>query len=822
MSGPALSDHEHPESHSSQSQSLGLRSSSYRSETHMEQDSNHEDADPTYHNQRDHGRFPHDSGADGLRSTRTSAQSFTARSLLMGLAIGTLITFSNTYFGLQTGWISTMAMPSSLIGFAAFKALSRHLSFPFTPIENVLIQTVAGAVGSMPLGCGFVGVIPSMEFLLRDGPDGERGADDGQGEGGPLKLPFGKLVVWSLGVCLFGVVFAVPLRKEVIIREKLKFPSGTATALMIRVLHGGGQTEEKGETVGITGEWRRRSRPDSGNEQERTTLLAREEREEASHSISRLAHAERDGRKDWKAKIKLLTYAFGISASYTLASYFIPQLRDLPIFGFSLASHWLWTLNLSPAYIGQGIIMGPSTSLHMLAGAILGWGILSPLAKHRGWAPGPVDSWEDGSKAWIVWVSLAIMLADSIINLGWLILRPFTTYGPLLLHTITRKDFWVGGFRPSRGRNSYTAILPLHDNDSDKEDAPPSELVSTSTVLILLPLTLVLNVICMHVSFGNLITPALAILATLLALLLSVMGVRALGETDLNPVSGISKLTQLIFALATPASSHTRRTAVVTNLLAGAVSEAGALQAGDMMQDLKTGHLLGASPKAQFYGQLIGSLFGAVASAAVYKLYITVYDVPGPMFQVPTAYVWIFTARLVTGQGLPEMAWQTATIAGVVFAVITVVRIMGAKHGKDGASAPWRPWIPGGIAVAVGMYNVPSFTLARAIGGVIVLWWGWVERRQQEQPRSQRWWSSGNGAVDDDDGDDTNALPSGIQRSSAVKSNDGKQRVGKGIGRDGDSDGGSTVVILASGLILGEGVVSIINLALASAGVPHL
>lgn len=209
-----------------------------------------------------------------------------------------------------------MAMPSSLIGFAAFKALSRHLSFPFTPIENVLIQTVAGAVGSMPLGCGFVGVIPSMEFLLRDGPDGERGADDGQGEGGPLKLPFGKLVVWSLGVCLFGVVFAVPLRKEAIIREKLKFPSGTATALMIRVLHGGGQTEEKGETVGITGEWRRRSRLDSGNEQERTTLLAREEREDPSHSISRLAHAERDGRKDWKAKIKLLTYAFGISASY--------------------------------------------------------------------------------------------------------------------------------------------------------------------------------------------------------------------------------------------------------------------------------------------------------------------------------------------------------------------------------------------------------------------------------------------------------------------------------------------------------------------------
>ncbi|KAK2861252.1 hypothetical protein FQN49_004387, partial [Arthroderma sp. PD_2] len=68
--------------------------------------------------------------------------------------------------------------------------------------------------------------------------------------------------------------------------------------------------------------------------------------------------------------------------------------------------------------------MGPSTSLHMLLGAVFGWAILSPLAKHNGWAPGPVNDWETGSKGWIVWVSLAIMLADSIINLGWLVIRP--------------------------------------------------------------------------------------------------------------------------------------------------------------------------------------------------------------------------------------------------------------------------------------------------------------------------------------------------------------------------------------------------------------
>jgi hypothetical protein len=72
-----------------------------------------------------------------------------------------------------------------------------------------------------------------------------------------------------------------------------------------------------------------------------------------------------------------------------------------------------------------------------------------------------------------------------------------------------------------------------------------------------------------------------------------------------------------------------------------------------------------------------------------------VYEIPGKLFQVPTAYVWIFTARLVTGQGLPYMAKEWATGAGVLFAVTTLARTLSVGR-------PWRSWIPGGIAVAVG------------------------------------------------------------------------------------------------------------------------
>jgi uncharacterized oligopeptide transporter (OPT) family protein len=59
-----------------------------------------------------------------------------------------------------------------------------------------------------------------------------------------------------------------------------------------------------------------------------------------------------------------------------------------------------------------------------------------------------------------------------------------------------------------------------------------------------------------------------------MALLLSIMGVRALGETDLNPVSGISKLAQLIFALVIP---QTNKASVLINLVAGAVVSLGFL-----------------------------------------------------------------------------------------------------------------------------------------------------------------------------------------------------------------------------------------------------
>ena len=678
----------------------------------------------------------------------TEGTNFTFRGVFVGTLIGVIICFSNTYFGLQTGWVSGMAMPASLIGFAVFKSVSRHLKLPFTPVENVLVQTVAGAVGMEPLGCGFIGVIPALQFLLRSE------------EGAPLELGLWKLIIWGVGISLFGVVFAVPLRKEFIIREKLKFPSGTATALMIGVLHG---VQEKSDND-----------PSLQTERQETEQLLSAQGNSAANTEEGQGEDTRD---EWKGRIRFLTIAFAVSAIYTLVQYFIPQLRNIPILGLSLANIWQWTFNPSPAYVGQGIIMGPATSLHMLIGAIIGWGILSPLAKKQGWAEGPVGDWETGSKGWIVWVSLAIMLADAVLNLGWLIIRPLVRYGPHWYQQAketVRSSSWKD-ISSIRDRVPYTSLSTTSQPSTPRDtfgkhtksyydefhdDAPPQHLISGRTVLILLVATIGLCILCVQVTFGQYIPVYLTIFAIVLSVPLSIMGVRALGETDLNPVSGISKLTQLVFALVTPASSPN---GIIINLIAGAISEAGALQAGDMLQDIKAGHLLNASPKAQFYGQVIGSIIGSVISALVYNLYTRVYTIPSGMFQVPTAYVWIFTARLVTGEGLPPMAWQFAVGFGVLYVVLTAVRIYLASQPQGSKLRSLQAFIPGGIAVAVGMYNVPSFTLARSIGGLLSLYWTWW-RGKSETP----------------------------------------------------------VIVLASGLILGEGVVSIVNLALESAHVPHL
>lgn len=649
---------------------------------------------------------------------KPALRQITTRSIVAGLVIGSLILVSNFQFGLQTGWVSMMSLPSALLAFAVFKQLQKKLEYEFTDVENVFVQSIAVAVGTGPLAYGFVGVVPALEKFLR--------ADE-SGTGKLIHFSLRELIVWSTGLAFFGIFFAVPLRKQVVVREKLPFPSGSATATLIAVLN---NTKIHHDKSAYTNELNddELNDDDSTSSTERSTLLPEDVGVVESQQVK--------FQRLYYQNVRSLIKTFSISSSYTILSYFIPQVRNIPILGSKLAQDYLWTLQPSPAYIGQGIIMGLPTVSYMLFGAILGWGILAPMAKYMNWADGPVDDWKTGAQGWILWVSLAVMVSDSVVS--------------FIVVTV------------QSGMKLYTNEMMTTSSDLDNEiDLDDEYLVSKRTVIIGLIGSSILCIICMVGLFGTTIVPIYSlIIAIILALFLSVLGVRALGETDLNPVSGIGKLSQLIFALVIP-KNHPG--SVLVNLVAGAIAEAGAQQAGDLMQDLKTGHLIGASPYAQFIAQMIGTIWSIFLSSIMYKVYNAVYEIPNNIFRIPTAVIWIDCSRLVTGSGLPPYAFEVSIILGLIFGVISLLKNV---YKNDHEMQKRLIWLPSGVAVGIGIYNTPSFTIARFIGGVIAYWW--------------------------------------------------LKKV------DHSHDGKTSMIVFSSGLVLGEGMFSIVNMTLTSLGVPHL
>ncbi|KAK4698315.1 hypothetical protein P7C70_g7965, partial [Phenoliferia sp. Uapishka_3] len=531
----------------------------------------------------------------------------------------------------------------------------------------------------------------------------------------PIVLSLFALVAWCFAVAFFGVFLAVPLRRQVIVKEKLVFPSGTATAQIISVLH----------AVPPPGIKRRvgqyRALPTSDEE------VGGEPESDSEEKIDR---------KGWMA----LTWSFAASVTYTLLSLAFPITYAIPVFNVfgNLAHNWMWWFTPSFSYIGQGIIMGLPTTASMNLGMVFGWAILSPLAKHNGWAPGAVSSTMDGARGWILWPALAVMMAESILSISMVAISSLF----VAPHSVDEDE---------------------HDNASDAGEKSVEDEADVRLVLGGVILSCVTCVVLVAMVFGeDGIKWWATIIALVLASIFSILGVRALGETDLNPVSAIGKISQLLFAIVQPGN-------VVANLVAGGISEAGAQQAGDLMQDLKTGHLHNASPKAQFYGQMIGSLASVFVSSAIYVLYRRVYELPSTSFPVPTAAIWLNLARLVNNGKLPPRSKETMALFGGAFLLLASLKIFAAS-GRNHRAAKLARYVPSGTAFAIGFLNTPSFSIARLIGGLISFY---VTRRgKSSRPNS--------------------SAPSHLENIN--------------------------LIIIASGFVLGEGLASIVGLVAKSLG----
>ncbi|KAI5963228.1 OPT8 [Candida pseudojiufengensis] len=623
--------------------------------------------------------------------TKLKLPQVTLRSTIVGLLIGSIILISNFQFGLQTGWVSMMSLPAALLGFAIFRLTP--MSKNFTDVENVYIQSIAVAVGTGPLCYGFIGIIPAIEKFLN--------ADE-TGLGHKIFFSTKELIIWSMGLGLFGVFFAIPLRRQVIIKEKLPFPSGSATATLISVLHGTEIYDDEDDT---------KEDPEEDEDDLNKSVLQRQT------SSSQLLESI-----NYNSNMRSLTATFIISSIYTIASFFLPVLKKIPIFGTWASNNYEWNIQPSPAYMGQGIIMGLPTVSYMLFGAVLGWAILAPLSKFMNWAPGPIDDWISGGQGWILWISLSIMVSDSLVSFIVLSIKSIrdlvkdykkrkASYTQVLELQQRQREYNLQ--HPDEEQSDETVVVPINA----AVEVPANFLISNKVAIIGTIGSTILCVITLKIIFGKLIPLYASLTAILLAMLFSVLATRTLGVSDINPVSGIGKLSQLIFAFIIP-SNHPSK--ILINLISGGVAEAGAQQAGDLMQDLKTGHLIGASPKAQFIAQIIGTVYSVFLSSIMYKVYMKVYTIPSDTFRIPTAIIWVDCSRLVTGEGLPPKAMEFAMFFGVIFGLISLL-----KNTLDSTSKYYKylVYLPNGVAVGIGIYNTPNFTLARFIGGLIAYNW---------------------------------------------------------------------------------------------------
>ena len=535
----------------------------------------------------------------------------TLRSMVVASLIGTLLATINVYFGLKTGWTIGGSILAAILSYALFAVLRpRH---PFTVLETNIAQTAASATGTMTTAAGLVAPIPALMLMGRDGAS-------------TFDLGLGPLITWSAAVAWIGVFFAVPLRRQMVLVEKLRFPSGTATAHTIVAMFGSGA-----ETL-------RRARA-------------------------------------------LLVWA-GITAGFVLLCWAVkpikePQLATWVGGVFATLATYTFTLYLDPLLIGAGILVGMRVSLSLVAGAVLAWGVLAPLVRDAGWAPGAVMSYKDGARGWILWTGVAIMLGEALTSLA------------LSWRTI------VAVFRPGRGAAAGLIEDP-------REGIPAAWWMGG----------LMVSAVCACVVLGRQFQ--IPVWQTLIALglssVLAAIAVRSVGETDINPVSGVAKVTQFAFGALAPGQ-------VATNLLAGGVTGSGASQAADMMGDLKTGHLLGASPRKQFIAQVIGVGVGVLVAAPVFLLVtqngalIGSKDLPAP-----SAFAWKATAELLAVglKALPPHA-EWGALAGALFGIaIPLLKRFAPRTER---------FLPSAMAMGIAFIIPAFYALPFLMGAIAHLVW---------------------------------------------------------------------------------------------------
>lgn len=280
----------------------------------------------------------------------------TWRAVLMGGALGGVLSLTNLYIGLKVGWAFGVAITACILSYAlwTFFYKMRIARTPMTILENNCMQSTASSAG---YSTGGTLVSAFAAFILLNNQT----------------MSIGLMIAWVFFLALLGVTMAIPMKRQMINIEQLRFPSGIAAAETLRALHSrGSQGVRSARALGIAG---------------------------GAAVIS----------KFWTEGLHLIT----------------PRLEIVQI------STWVGRLNeliFSPAWIGRtvmfswepmfmaaGAITGMKVCASMLIGGTLCWAVYAPIMQAHGVIEG------DGFRnivTWTLWPGTACMVTSGLLSFG--------------------------------------------------------------------------------------------------------------------------------------------------------------------------------------------------------------------------------------------------------------------------------------------------------------------------------------------------------------------------------------------------------------------
>lgn len=299
----------------------------------------------------------------------------TWRAVLMGSVLGGILSLTNLYIGLKSGWGFGVAITACILSYAAWTTFHKLglVRTKMTVLENNCMQSTASAAG-YSTGGTLVSAIAA--YILVNGQS----------------IPTLTLMAWVFFLAILGVTMAIPMKRQMINIEQLRFPSGVAAAETLKALHTtGGRGLQSAKALGLA------------------SLLA---------ALS----------KFW---VEGLVTIFGKGLALFQLGTWVEKFNQA-VFGPAWIGRTV-ALSWEPMFIAAGAITGIRVCASMFGGAVLCWMVFVPILQSQGVIAG--TGYREIVQ-WTLWGGAACMVTSGLLSfaLQWRsALRAFTDLGRIFL-----------------------------------------------------------------------------------------------------------------------------------------------------------------------------------------------------------------------------------------------------------------------------------------------------------------------------------------------------------------------------------------------------